>query len=56
MATFKAALTSPEGDADTCAVTGAAGTDITASTDYGSGKSLDGVGNVSTTLPFCNLH
>lgn len=36
-----------EGNADSTAVAGAAGTDITASTDYGSKKSPDGADDVS---------
>lgn len=35
-----------EGNADSTAVAGAAGTDITASTDYGSRKSPDGAEDV----------
>jgi len=41
-----------QGNADTSAVAGAAGTDITASTDYGSRKSPDGADNVSIPLLF----
>ncbi len=44
-----------EGNADTSAVAGAAGTDITASTDYGSRKSPDGADNVSIALLFTQL-
>jgi hypothetical protein len=44
-----------EGNAETSAVAGAAGTDITASTDYGSRKALDGADDVSTALLFMQL-
>ncbi len=44
-----------EGNADTSAVAGAAGTDITASTDYGSRKSPDGAEDVSIALLFMQL-
>ena len=44
-----------EGNADTSAVAGAAGTDITASTDYGSRKAPDGADDVSTAVMFMQL-
>ena len=44
-----------EGNADTSAVAGAAGTDITASTDYGSRKSPDGADDVSIALLLTQL-
>ncbi len=44
-----------EGNADTIAVAGAAGTDITASTDYGFRKSPDGADDVSHALLFTQL-
>ena len=44
-----------EGNADTSAVAGAAGTDITASTDYGSRKAPDGAEDVSIPLLFMRL-
>ena len=44
-----------EGNADTNAVAGAAGTDITAFTDYGSKKAPDGADDVSTAVLFMQL-
>lgn len=44
-----------EGNADTSAAAGAAGTDITASTDYGSRKSPDGADDVNISLLFTQL-